>query len=436
MANTYTGKAWVWNPDDFCDARKFFQTKHEELLKDYIDSKFSKNSGKMDVQATAIVKRMISSMSNVYKEDIKREFNGTVDPKVVNMVNSSLGYAEQYKNLGGTALLWLYNDEETIYKIEEQGSDVTSENKGVKKLKALDASSFTVELDGAVVKSVYIRHKEVYNENDVQAWMWLKYTNGTIYEATGVTFETVGTWKPVSIYSDLPFILVQNSSEGVAATVTPFVTVEKSFAGGLALNRLSMAIAILRLLVATGASADDVKYLSEIVGNLTGIAGLPNTIARIDSVDMGSTEDNATFLETNTKELKMLAVQYGADYTSIDVEEKIESGRAKEIKKEYMNAVRVDNVPFWETFEFQLWAWLWNQDPAMFKPLVAIDFGTLTISLTASERVTIEGEAHTNDYAKVLTGLMSTEDYVRKYYPDYSDAEVKVAAARVEKKLI
>lgn len=258
----YSNKEYCWNPDDFTDAGKFLSTSHEKILKEYVNEKFKKNGTNMDVRATAIVKRMVESMSSVYKEEIKREHLGTVEPKDLDTVNSVLIMCEIYKNLCGTALIWMYNDEEQVYSIEKQGGNITKENTGVVKLKAVPAYKFSVELDGSVVKSVYVRYKEVYNQNNVQAWTWLKYSGGSVYESTRLYFQEPIPWTAVGYYDSMPFMLVQSESEDIAAVMTPFLTGEKSFVGGLALNRLSMAIGILRLLVATGANADDVAYMS------------------------------------------------------------------------------------------------------------------------------------------------------------------------------
>jgi len=404
---------YAWNPDDFLEAYSFYRTKHEQLLTDYVAEKFQKNSTKMNVRATAITKRIVQSMSSVYKENIKREFKSVVDEKLIDNANLALHDAEELKNLTGTALMWYYDS----------------------KIKALGGQDFTLKMDGSEVITVFVRYKDVYNDNGQQAYQWLKYENNVISIGTGLTFTSIENWTLEGSYDQLPFLLVNSELETVEPIVSPFIAIEKDFAGGLALNRLSMAISILRLLIAVGGDQETVNYLSEVVGNFTGVAGLPTTITDIKSLDMGDSQTNVDFLELNKQELRLLAVQYGANYTSLDVDENIESGKAKELKLDYMNSVRVSSIPRWKNFEYKFWLWLSLQDSG-YKELEVIDFGTLNISLTASENEELKVMTHDANYRQVETGLMSASEYARIYYPNDSDQEIKLRATRIEENLL
>jgi len=420
---------FAWNPDDFTDALAFYENEHAKLLRDHVLKAYAQNGDKMDVNQTSITHRAVNSQSSVYRETITREFAGPVDNVNELAVNDVLVMVERYLNLCGVCLIWAYDDkvgdldrldgfDNNDDRTDEPGATGT-----ITRLMALDASQFSVRVEGFETKALIVRDKVWYDEYNTPGNRWLKYEDNRIYEGFGTSFSADITWEQISVYKEFPFFLVSRNPRRVTAVQSPFVGIEKNAVGNLALNRLSGAIAIMQLIVAKGASDSDVAAIAEMVGNMTGTIGLPNTVADLKTLAMGDTENNERFNTINKDELRSLCVQHGVDYTMIDVDEVEESGVVKEYKVKYLSAIRADNVPFWYATERRLWLWLSMYAPKQFKPLKYADFGTYTVTLSAIEQVQLDAAKHKNSYDRVLTGVKPTEDYVDEFNPEKTDAE-------------
>lgn len=407
-------RQYLWDPHVYEEAFAFYKAKHSMYLEDHLKNLFTRNYGKMKVRPTAITKRLIESMSSVYKSTVNREFSGDIKPRDIAYIKKCLVKFEQHLNTFGVAC---------IYSSLNNNSQL--------QLKVIPASRFTVTLDiDGNITSVLLRQSDE---------VWLKWIDGKIYRLESEKAplsDSDGIGSQVGVYDNLPFFIRFEDEDYPSTSLTPFIAIEKDIVAYKSLNRMSAAIAILKLLVAPSATDDDVAHISKIVGNMTGVIGLPNTVQGLSAIDMGDIANNINFDKLNNDELRMICVQNGADYTSIDVDENLESGKAREMKLVYMNGVRDGKLSFYEEVEYDLWSWLNQLDAARFKELDNINFGSYDINLTKIEKVEVEGSQQLNDYNQVLRGVMDIEEYVRKYNESKDDSLIVKLVERVMERMI
>jgi len=410
---------FLWNPEDMQEAYSFYRKKHTKYLQEFINRIFTKNSYKMRIRSLAVTKRLIESMSNVYKSSVKREFKGDISDSVASSVKNCLVKTEELLNLFSVSAIYSYLDKDNKLKI-----------------KAMPAHRFSVVMEGENVKELIIKVTEKRDSNNERIGVWNWYKEGNIYQSESKRFEELAIGKPIGVYKEIPLFIIFSDPDEPEARISEFVEIEKDMVANLSLNRLSSAIALLKLLVAPNATDEDVNYISDIVGNMTGIIGLPNTVQGLQSLDMGNIDNNINFNKLNKEELRMIAVQNGADYTALDVDENIESGKAKELKLSYMQSVRAGKVPEWEEMEYSFWSWLQQQEPSEYKELSYIDFGTLDISLSAIEKIELKEKEAVLDYNQVERGIYQIKDYVKKYNGGYTEQELKQIEEDVRTRLI
>lgn len=394
----YDFRNFLWNPEDMKEAYAFYKKKHTAYLQEFINRIFSKNSYKMRIRPLAVTKRLIESQSSVYKSSVKREFDGEMEDSVISSVKKTLARAEEMLNLFSVSAIYFYID-----------------NNDKPAIKTLPAHRFSVRILGEQVTELIVKVGEKRDINNFIIGIWNHYQNGIITQMEGKSFGLLTAVKQIGTYTSFPIFVMFQDPEEPSAYVSEFVEIEKDMVANLSLNRLSAAIALLKLLVAPQATDEDVAHIADIVGNMTGIIGLPNTVQGLNSLDMGNIDNNINFNKINKEELRMIAVQNGADYTALDVDENIESGKAKELKLSYMNSARNSNLAQWEEYEYQLWNWLNKEDPNTYKQLQYIDFGTLDSTLSAVEKQELRKEEQLEDYNQLQRGVLLLEEYVKKY---------------------
>lgn len=412
-------KNFIWNPSDMREAYAFYKKKHTVFLQEFITRIFSKNSYKMRIRPLAVTKRLIESQSSVYKSTVKREFIGTQPDTSFSTMKNILTKMEEHLNLFGVAAIFTY---------------LNADNELVPK--PIPAHRFSVRLEGEQVSELIIKigERRELDNSIIEIWNW--YKDGNIIKMEGRNFNSLVAGAVVGVYTFFPIFVIFQDPEEPSAIVSDFVEIEKDMVANLSLNRLSAAIALLKLLVAPQATDEDVAHIADIVGNMTGIVGLPNTVQGLQSLDMGSMNNNIDFSKLNKEELRMIAVQNGADYTALDVDENIESGKAKELKLSYMQSARASRVPEWEQYEYQIWKWLHEQDQANFKQLSYIDFGTLDISLSATEKQELKESQARMDYEQLQRGVLLLSEYVSKWNEGQPEKVLKQIEETVTSRLI
>lgn len=438
---TYNTPSWALsNPDAYIEPMLFYSGEHSEEMQRYIASVFPKNGDKLRKKMTRITQRFVQSGANLYKYDLKRKFAGKAPSfETIVKINSEMMLAERFQFYLGISALWISN---TGSGTREEDYDFI----------ALSPAQFSYRKgSNGEIEAFFLRRNSYLDTNGIEWWEWFMFFEGTILVQVSDSFWGISNdlgddvsgeyasgnldperikkngWHAIGSYNTLPFLVIYSDRYKYTPNRnTDTAQLEKDHVADLTLVRAAMLVAMIKMLVAPGATEEDRNKIYEVFGTLDGIISGPQSQNQPTALDMGDTKNHLDFMKFARDEMISICIQYGVDYTVIMQDEDTHlSAVSRQSKLAYRHDVRAEREVGYRPVEFRLFRLL-NSISPMFPLLEWVKFNPLPVFLSSEEQARVRSVDAATDINLMKNKIVLRDDLIEKYNPEKTEDDLEI----------